>query len=438
MPGENHVDVVIVGAGPAGAAAALALARAGLQVLVFERGEYPGSKNLFGGVLYSTIVNKLIPNFWETAPVERRVVRRKYSMLGQGKELAFEFNCAEFNQPPYNNSFTVLRAKFDRWFAEQAEAAGALILPETVVDSLILREGRVEGAVGRREHGEVHADVTLVAEGCNSFLALKHGFRKEFEPHRLQMAVKEMIRLPREVIEDRFQLEGDEGMAIEYLGGDAVKGLFGGAFIYTEKESLAVGISCSLRDFAAKKVMPNEILEHFKLHPCVRNLLRGGEILEYSGHMIPEFGRETMPNIVGDGVMFLGDAAGLINLSPFYHEGTNLAMASGVLAAETLLELKASGKPFTAENLSAYSRKLQDCFVLKDVSKYRRIPDFGLTHPQFFDRYPYLFTEMAKEFFTISETPKGEIEKSILRKLRREVGLWRFARDMIAASRALR
>ncbi|MBI2191539.1 MAG: FAD-dependent oxidoreductase [Planctomycetes bacterium] len=438
MAEENRFDVVIVGAGPAGAAAALVLARAGLQVLVFERGEFPGSKNLFGGILYSTIVHRLLPGFWESAPVERHVTRRKFSMLGQEKELAFEFNCPAFNQPPYNHSFTVLRSQFDRWFAAQAEAAGAMLFNETVVDSLIFREGRVDGAIGRREDGEVHADVTLVAEGCNSMLALRHGFRKEFEPHRLQLAVKEMIGLPREVIDDRFQLVGDEGAAIEYLGGDAVQGLFGGAFIYTEKESLSVGVSCSLHDLAARKVTPHEVLEHFKKHPCVQPLLRGGEILEYSGHMIPEFGRETLPRIAGDGVLFLGDSAGLVNLSPFYHEGTNLAMASGVLAAETVLALKRAGKPMTAENLSAYTRRLAESFVLKDVSKYRRIPDFGVTHPQFFDRYPYLLTDLAKDFFTVSETPKGEIEKAIFRRLREEVGLFRLVRDLFAAARALR
>jgi len=436
--GQDKLDAIVVGAGPAGSAAALVLARAGLSVGVLERGEYPGAKNLFGGVLYTTVLGELVPEFAASAPLERHVFRRRYVMLGGGEQLAFDFSSAAFDQPPHNHSHTVLRAKFDPWFASQAEAAGAMLLAATAVEELIVEAGRVVGVRTGREKGDLRADAVIVAEGCNSFLARKAGFRRDFQPHRLQLAVKEVIALDRGALEQRFNLSGDQGVSIEYFGGDAVAGMFGGAFIYTNRDSLSVGISCAAGEFPDRKMLPNEVLERFKAHPAVAPLLAGGETLEYSGHMIPEFGRETMPRIYGDGVMFAGDAAGLVNLSPFYHEGTNLAMASGRAAAQTVLELREAKKDFTADNLAIYDRKLRDSFVWRDVEKCRDIPEFGRRNPQFFNRYPYVFGQLAREFFTVDGRPKARVERDVFKRLRKEVGLMRFVRDLWKAFRAMR
>src|SRR3989337_1262090 len=138
---SERYDCIIVGAGPAGITAAYKLAGAGLNVLVFERGEFPGSKNKFGGILYSTILNKLIPEFWKEAPVERHVVRRRYSFLSKDSEAACDLKFDAFNNPPYNHSFTVLRARFDKWFAKKAEEAGAVIVTDAVVDDFITEGG---------------------------------------------------------------------------------------------------------------------------------------------------------------------------------------------------------------------------------------------------------------------------------------------------------
>jgi electron transfer flavoprotein-quinone oxidoreductase len=434
----DKLDAIVVGAGPAGAAAALVLARAGLAVGLLERGEYPGAKNLFGGVLYTNVLSELIPEFPASAPLERHIVRRRYVMLGREDQLGLDFSSTAFDRAPHNHSYTVLRARFDQWFAAQAEAAGAMLLPSTVVEELIVDGGKVVGVRTGREDGDLLADVVIVADGCNSFLARQAGFRGEFQPHRLQLAVKEVIAMDRGRIESRFNVEGRQGVSIEYLGGDAVAGMFGGAFIYTNAESLSVGISCAVNEFPERRMLPNAVLERFKAHPSVAPLLAGGEMIEYSGHMIPEFGSETMPKIYGDGVMFVGDAAGLVMLSPFYHEGTNLAMASGRAAAETVLELRSVGKPATAANLSAYERKLNNSFVYKDVKAFGGIPDFGHANPQFFEKYPYLFTELARDFFSVDHRTKDQIKKDVFRRFRKEAGLIRFARDMWKAYRALK
>ena len=140
----DKFDVAIVGAGPAGATAAYLLAKDGLQVVVIERGQTPGSKNVSGGLIFSQIYNDIFPNFWETAPVERAIHGHGIVFLGDGASTTLDFRSNEANKPPYN-AFSVLRAKFDPWLANQAEEAGAMIIPGYTVDELLLEDGRVCG-----------------------------------------------------------------------------------------------------------------------------------------------------------------------------------------------------------------------------------------------------------------------------------------------------
>ncbi|MBN4054080.1 FAD-dependent oxidoreductase [Nitrospira defluvii] len=413
---SDKFDVAIVGAGPAGSAAALTLAKAGLSVVVFERGEFPGAKNMFGGVLYTTILNRLVPNFWEEAPIERQIVKRRFGLLSEKSEAAFEFRCEDYNAaPPYNQSFSALRARFDPWLAKKAEEAGALIIPETVVDDLIWENGKVCGVKARREGGNILADVVIAADGVNSFLAKKAGLRKEFKWNVLAVAAKEVIALPREVIEDRFGLEGNEGVAMEFFA-DSVAGMVGGGFIYTNKETLSVGIACSVDAFIEKKTVPNDLLERFKSHPSIQRLIRHGETLEYSGHMIPEGGYLQVPEISTDGLLLVGDAAHLVNAS-LYHEGTNLAMASGLYAAEAIIEAKKT-EDFSKKGLQSYQKKLEGSFVMKDLRKYQKVESWAHANPKFFKEYPDLVLDLIKDYFTISEKPKEAIQEGLYKKFR--------------------
>lgn len=416
---SDKFDVIVVGAGPSGSAAALTLAKAGLSVVVFERGEFPGAKNMFGGVLYTPILNQLVPNFWEEAPLERHIVKRRFGLFSESSEAAFEFRCEDFNQsPPFNQSFSALRARFDPWLAKKAEEAGAIIIPETVVDDLLWRDGKVIGVKARREGGEIEADVVIAADGVNSFLAKKSGLRKEFNWNVLAVAAKEIIALPRETIEDRFGLEGDEGVAMEFFG-DAVAGTVGAGFIYTNKDTLSVGVACSINAFIDKKIVPNDLLERFKKHPSIHRLIRKGETLEYAGHMIPEGGYNQVPEVVANGLLLVGDAAHLVNAS-FYHEGTNLAMASGLFAAETIIEAKGTGD-FSRHGLRSYVTKLEESFVLKDLKKYRQVETWAHKNEKFFKEYPDLLLETLKDYFTVSEISKGEIQQRITKKLRNKL-----------------
>ncbi|HUU29531.1 MAG TPA: FAD-dependent oxidoreductase [archaeon] len=434
---EEKFDCIVVGAGPSGIAAALTLARAGLEVVVLERGEYPGAKNLFGGILFTTIINRLLPGFWKDAPVERHVTRRRFSILNADSELAVDFASGRFDMPPFNNSFIVLRGRFDRWFAQKAKEAGAEIIPEIVVDDFIRRDGKVVGILARGEgggHDELFADVVICAEGANSLLAEKSGLRRKMTPGNRVVAVKEIIKLSREIVEDRFHLEGEQGAAWEFFG-EAVKGAVGSGFIYTNRDSISVGVGCTIEDLIEKGISPNDMLEHFKAHPKVRALVRGGEVIEYSGHMIPEESYDELPEMVDNGLILVGDAAGLIN-SSIYHEVTNLATASGVFAAETVIEAKEKGD-FSKASLQTYRNKLEDSFVLKDMFHFRRVIGFLKNHKQFLNEYPDIFIDLAADYFTVSETPKLQVRKEVMRKFRKRIKFVPFLRDMWKARGAM-
>ena len=133
-------DSVVVGAGPAGIAAAYTMAKAGLNVLVLEKGEKPGAKNMFGGVIFRHHTEKIAPEFWKTAPIERHVVEYQYWFMTKESHLLISHRNQKFNKT--YNAFTVHRAKFDPWFAKLAEDAGAVIINRTTVDGVIKENGR--------------------------------------------------------------------------------------------------------------------------------------------------------------------------------------------------------------------------------------------------------------------------------------------------------
>ncbi|MFA5339755.1 MAG: FAD-dependent oxidoreductase [Candidatus Omnitrophota bacterium] len=435
MASGEKFDCIVVGAGPAGTTCAYTLAKAGLSVVLLERGEAPGSKNVMGGILYSTILNKVIPNFWEEAPVERRVVKKVFSVLSADSELQMGMRFEGFNKPPFNNTFTVLRGKFDAWYAKKAEEAGVMVLNQAVVDKIITEGRKAVGVKTRLEDGDLFADTIVVAEGVGSLLSERLGLRERHIPEHMVTCCKEVIALPKEAIEERFNLEGEEGVSLEYFGG-SVKGMVGSAFIYTNKETLSVGIGVSTRDLKYNKLTPNDLIENFKEHPSIRRLVKGGKLLEYAAHLIPEFGYDHLPKLTMDGLIIAGDAAGFVNMNPMFHEGSNLAMASGLFAAETIIEAKQKND-FSENGLAGYRRRLEDSFVFKDLKRYKGISNFAAKHPEFFKEYPELLVELAEDFFTVSETPKGKSRMAVIKKGLKRVNLLKLAIGMNRARKVM-
>jgi electron transfer flavoprotein-quinone oxidoreductase len=438
---SDRFDVAIVGSGPGASMAAYALAKAGLSVVMFERGDVPGAKAMFGGVLYTPILARFFPDFVGAGCVERHVVEKRFALLADSNETAVTFRFLDFEPPYYNHSFTALRARFDRWLASRAEEAGALLVTATVVDDVIRKNGRIVGVRARRAEGEVRADVVIAADGANSLLAQRAGLRPEL-PLSVILGVKEVVSLPREIIEDRFNLEGSEGAAYEYLGGGAVKGLMGAAFIYTNTDTLSVGYGCPLHALKELREQPQALLNHFKQHPSVRRLLRGTTPEEYSAHLIPELAPADLPRLVTDGMLVIGGAAGLVNANPIFHEGTNLTMASGLLAAQTIIEAHRRGD-FSAAALTTYPEALRRSFAWQDMMRYQRLTRLAETHPQLFSTYPYALARMAKTPMTVRDAgadfqvPKRQLELDAADHFLSEIGLFSFVQDLADIARAM-
>src|SRR5512139_3873315 len=133
---SEKFDAIVVGAGPAGNSAAYILAKAGLSVLQIERGEAPGSKNVQGAILYSDALEKIIPNFRDDAPLERHIIEQRMWVMDDESYIGTHFRSDEFNKPPHNR-YTIIRAKFDKWFSKKVQEAGALVICETTVTELL-------------------------------------------------------------------------------------------------------------------------------------------------------------------------------------------------------------------------------------------------------------------------------------------------------------
>jgi electron transfer flavoprotein-quinone oxidoreductase len=405
-------DVIVVGAGPSGNAAAYTMAKGGLKVLQLERGEYPGSKNVQGAILYSDSLEKIIPDFREDAPLERHIIEQRMWMLDETSVVGMQYRSEDFNEEKPNR-YTIIRAQFDKWFSKRVRDAGAVVLCETTVTGLIRdSRGKVIGVKTDRAEGDLFADVVVLGEGVNGLVGQQAGLRRELTPDNVALAVKEMHFLPQDVVESRFNLKGDEGVVIEAMG-TVTKGVAGLGFIYTNRESLSVGIGCIVSDFAKTGATPYGLLEAFKNHPSVKPLLHGSEVKEYSGHLIPEGGYRAIPDVYGDGWVIVGDAGQFVN--SVHREGSNMAMTTGMLAAETIIQLHRNREEFSRKNLAAYKKALDQSFVMKDLKKYKDIPNFIHGNSQtLLGLYPRLLGQAAQNWFRVDGTDKRTKENEIL------------------------
>ncbi len=408
---NEKFDAIVVGAGPSGNAAAYTMAKAGLKVLQLERGEYPGSKNVQGAILYADALEKIIPDFRDEAPLERHIIEQRGWILDDESYVGATYRSGDFNKPPYNR-YTIIRAQFDKWFSKKVQEAGALVICETTVTELHLDGQQVVGVKTDREGGSIYADIVILADGVNSLLAKRAGFHSELKPQDVALAVKEIHFLPEETIQSRFNLSGDEGVVIEMVG-KITKGMVGTGFLYTNKESISIGVGCLLSDFKRQKISPYTMLEEMKEHSGIKPLLEGSEMKEYTAHLIPEGGYNAIPTLYGDGWMIAGDAGMFVN--GVHREGSNLAMTTGQLAAQTVIELKSENKTLTKKHLARYRQKLDASFVMKDLKKYRRLPHVVEKNQQFFTAYPELVNRAAHTLIAVDGIDKKTKEQAIRR-----------------------
>ncbi|HLU41403.1 MAG TPA: FAD-dependent oxidoreductase [Microthrixaceae bacterium] len=406
-------DAIVVGAGPAGSAAALELARDGRSVCLLERGPFPGSKNMYGGVVYGRILDTLLPGWWEEVPVQRWVTRRMTMVMTGHQAFTVDYRTERWGEPPYNGA-TTLRPDFDSWLAAKAEAAGAELVCSTTATGLLRDGDRVVGVRTDRPDGDLTAEVVIACDGVNSFLAKEAGLYGEVDAENYTVGVKETIALPREVIDERFAVRGDHGADIEILGctGDVP----GGGFVYTNAESLAVGLVLHLPALAAGGRRPEELLAGMKAHPAIAPLVEGGEVKEYSAHVIPEAGYDMMPELIGDGILVAGDAAAMCLAAGIWLEGVNFAIGSGAAAGRAAARA-IRRRDTSAEGLAGYRTRLESSFVLADHRKLRDAPKLVMS--DFAQRQvPGLLCGAAEQMFQVTDP---DPKPGLLRILRDEM-----------------
>ena len=430
------LDAVVVGAGPAGSAAALELARAGKSVVLLERGPFPGSKNVYGGVIYGRVLDDVIPRWWEEVPVQRWVTRRSTMMMTPTQALTFDFRSDAWGRAPYNG-MTAYRSDFDSWLAGHAVAAGAELITSTVATGLLRDEGgAVVGVRTDRSDGDIRARVVIAADGVNSFLAKEVGLLPKSDPHHHTLGIKEVLHLPAHVIEDRFALGPQEGIDIEMLG--TTRGMAGGGFLYTNHDTLSVGVVVEVDALAKSGVRPEELILDLKTHPAIAPLLRGAVLKEYSAHLIPEGGYNTMPELAIDGMLLVGDAAGMCLAAGLWLEGVNFAIGSGLAAGRAAARAASSGDA-SALGLASYRRDLESSFVLKDHKRLRGAPNLVLSE-RVQQKYPGMTADLVEALFSVNNPePKPGVLKLLRQTAKRhDVRITQLVRDGIRGGKVFR
>lgn len=406
MDTEYDFDVIVVGGGIAGTVCAFLLAQAGREVLLIERGVESGTKNLSGGVFYCRVMQEIFPDFLN-APIERRITRNCLSFLNESSAVNVDYWDARLAEPV--NAVTVLRAKLDPWLAAQCEEAGVTIMPGVKVDALITEGDRFVGV--RAGEDELRCRVVVAADGVNSFLARDAGIREKEPLAHLAVGVKSVIQLGEEEIRKRFNLVDDQGAAYAVVG-DCTRGLAGGGFMYTNRESVSVGVVIRLDDLRISNLSSAEIHDHFLTHPAIAPFLESGELLEYGCHLVAEGGMAMQHDLVRDGLVVIGDAAGFTLNTGFTVRGMDLAAGSARAAAEAI-DVAIERDDLSSASLSEYVNRYQASFVGQDMMTYARAPEF-LEIPQMYREVGLLAADVLHGVYNLDLSPRKKLVPTVM------------------------
>ncbi len=333
--------------------------------------------------------------------MERWVRRERITMMTEDSWTTVDFETTKVE----HKSFTAYLTNFVEWLDKKAESAGAIVVSEVPVDSLIIKDGKVVGV--RAGNDEVYGDVTIIAEGINRLVLERSGLAPKLSPPEIvALGVKEVIKLSREEINERFNLDEDEGLAWVIAGGFPTHYLPGGAFIYTNKEAITLGGIVIYLSYGYQLDIPiYDLIEEFRLHPMVKRLIKGGQLLEYSAHLTPVAGiNAAPPKLYGNGYLVTGDAAGFLLHLGVIIRGVDFAMESGRLAAEAVTKAHELGK-YDEEALSVYGKLLEESFVLRELKTFRNAHKV-LIEPRLYSNYVRMINNLLRRYFEVDGMPR--------------------------------
>ena len=427
-------DAIVVGAGLAGSVAAYELAKAGKEVLMVERGNFAGAKNMTGGRLYAHSLKKVFPDFEKEAPLERKICHERISLMTGDSNFTIDFS-SDAMEDKSQASYSVLRGPFDQWLASKAEDAGTEAIYGIPVESLIRDEsGKVCGIKAGED--EITAEVVILCDGVNSLLAQEAVVYGKPPASQIAVGVKEVFELDEQTIDDRLLCNPGEGAAWLFAG-DATHGVFGGGFMYTNRTSISLGVVAGIEACAstANATPVYQMLEDLKNHPAVAPLIKGAKVVEHSGHMVPEGGINIMPPLIGDGVMLAGDSAMMcINLG-YMVRGMDYAIAAGQMAGQQAVKALDAGDTSKA-GLQGYVDALEQSFVLKDLRQYKDEPAFMENFDRMFNGYPVMVRDIMNSMFVVDGSPVTPMKQNVMPIVKR-MGIMNILKDVRGAMKAL-
>ncbi|MCF8069133.1 MAG: FAD-dependent oxidoreductase [Desulfobacterales bacterium] len=365
----DKTTCIVVGAGPAGSACALSLARKGIDTVLLERGRTPGEKKVSSFVLLMTELRRLIPDWEKDLPVERNIIRTDQAIFnGTDIKMITSYNYDKLKNPVY---FSAFRRKFDEWFAKKAKEAGAELITGMTVTDLIMDNGRVVGV--KIDDEELYADIVVGADGYHTKVGEKAGLVTEWDPARARLAVKEVLDLPPEVINERFQLSDGQGCDMGIIPYHFGELSIRSSTLYTNKDSISLAVFAHLGELKEKNIKLHDELEKFKEHPFIHKFIKGATLREYQAHIIPHGGRVNPENLYGDGVLLCGEAGGTTDTASGM--GVPTCMTAGLMAAETIA-LAVKKKDFSADTLKNYLKFLDSTSILDMIYESKKTSDY--------------------------------------------------------------